>query len=65
MITPIESATDLADQMEIEYGTLEGGSTMTFFRVTNVLIIYLSFHLFTIVHLCLFDFYNNTYQIYR
>ncbi|KAK9881445.1 hypothetical protein WA026_016331, partial [Henosepilachna vigintioctopunctata] len=33
MITPIESAQDLADQAEITYGTLEGGSTMTFFRV--------------------------------
>lgn len=35
MITPIESAQDLADQTEIAYGTLEGGSTMTFFRVTH------------------------------
>ncbi|KAL3284141.1 hypothetical protein HHI36_018309 [Cryptolaemus montrouzieri] len=34
MITPIESAQDLADQAEISYGTLEGGSTMTFFRVS-------------------------------
>ncbi|KAJ8957096.1 hypothetical protein NQ318_007311, partial [Aromia moschata] len=33
MITPIESAQDLAEQTEISYGTLEGGSTMTFFRV--------------------------------
>ncbi|KAJ8934289.1 hypothetical protein NQ314_013476 [Rhamnusium bicolor] len=31
MITPIESAQDLAEQTEISYGTLEGGSTMTFF----------------------------------
>ncbi|XP_044316490.1 glutamate receptor ionotropic, kainate 1 isoform X4 [Drosophila rhopaloa] len=36
MISPIESASDLADQTEISYGTLEGGSTMTFFRV-NIL----------------------------
>lgn len=35
MITPIESAQDLAEQTEISYGTLEGGSTMTFFRVCN------------------------------
>ena len=28
-----ESAADLANQEEIEYGTLDGGSTMTFFRV--------------------------------
>ncbi|CRK95896.1 CLUMA_CG009342, isoform A [Clunio marinus] len=32
MITPIENAADLADQQDISYGTLEGGSTMTFFR---------------------------------
>jgi hypothetical protein len=35
MITPIESAEDLAEQEEIEYGTLQGGSTMTFFRVIS------------------------------
>ncbi|XP_037925932.1 glutamate receptor ionotropic, kainate 2 isoform X1 [Hermetia illucens] len=32
MITPIENAEDLAGQTEISYGTLESGSTMTFFR---------------------------------
>ncbi|CRK95897.1 CLUMA_CG009343, isoform A [Clunio marinus] len=32
MITPIENAEDLATQTEISYGTLESGSTMTFFR---------------------------------
>lgn len=38
MITPIENAEDLAGQTEIPYGTLESGSTMTFFRVrTNFL----------------------------
>ncbi|CAH1132881.1 unnamed protein product [Ceutorhynchus assimilis] len=36
MITPIESAHDLADQTEIAYGTLEGGSTMTFFRDSKI-----------------------------
>ncbi|XP_064537513.1 glutamate receptor ionotropic, kainate 2 isoform X3 [Drosophila montana] len=36
MITPIESAADLADQTEISYGTLEGGSTMTFFRDSKI-----------------------------
>ena len=35
MATPIESADDLADQSEIRYGTLVGGSTMTFFRFVN------------------------------
>lgn len=34
MITPIENADDLAAQTEISYGTLESGSTMTFFRVS-------------------------------
>ncbi|XP_069959651.1 glutamate receptor ionotropic, kainate 2 isoform X4 [Cherax quadricarinatus] len=36
MITPIESAEDLAEQSEIEYGTLEGGSTMAFFRDSKI-----------------------------
>lgn len=33
MLTPIESAEDLAKQTTILYGTIAGGSTMTFFRV--------------------------------
>ncbi len=33
MQSPIESADDLAKQTEIKYGTVEGGSTMEFFRV--------------------------------
>lgn len=33
MISPIESAEQLAAQSSIAYGTLEGGSTMTFFKV--------------------------------
>ncbi|CAG2109523.1 unnamed protein product [Medioppia subpectinata] len=33
MITPIESVEDLASQTKISYGALEGGSTMTFFRI--------------------------------
>ncbi|XP_074105438.1 glutamate receptor ionotropic, kainate 2 isoform X2 [Cotesia typhae] len=32
MITPIEHAEDLAGQTDITYGTLDSGSTMTFFR---------------------------------
>ncbi|XP_025836785.1 glutamate receptor ionotropic, kainate 1-like [Agrilus planipennis] len=36
MITPIESAQDLAEQTEISYGTLEGGSTKTFFRDSKI-----------------------------
>ncbi len=33
MVSPIESAEDLAKQIDIQYGTLEGGSTKEFFRV--------------------------------
>jgi len=33
MLTPIESADDLAKQNEIAYGTLDAGSTKDFFRV--------------------------------
>lgn len=36
MIAPIDSVEDLADQSEISYGTLEAGSTMTFFRVISL-----------------------------
>lgn len=42
MITPIENAADLADQTDITYGTLEGGSTMTFFRVSFALLLLLN-----------------------
>ncbi|KAG2470868.1 GRIK5 protein, partial [Polypterus senegalus] len=34
MEVPIESADDLADQTNIEYGTIHGGSTMTFFQAS-------------------------------
>ena len=33
MEVPIESPDDLADQTNIQYGTIQGGSTMTFFMV--------------------------------
>jgi len=33
MLTPIESADDLAKQTEIQYGTLDSGSTQAFFQV--------------------------------
>ncbi|CAG2112248.1 unnamed protein product, partial [Medioppia subpectinata] len=36
MITPIESVEDLASQSKITYGTLESGSTMTFFRDSTI-----------------------------
>lgn len=35
MVSPIESAEDLAKQTEIAYGTLDAGSTKEFFRVRN------------------------------
>lgn len=37
MEAPIESPDDLADQTNIQYGTIHGGSTMTFFMVGKVL----------------------------
>lgn len=46
MITPIENAEDLAGQTDITYGTLESGSTMTFFRVNNFhVIIFINTHM--------------------
>jgi glutamate receptor 1 len=36
MLTPIESADDLVKQTEIQYGTLDAGSTKDFFRVCTV-----------------------------
>ncbi|MGH0169989.1 UNVERIFIED_CONTAM: hypothetical protein FKN15_058323 [Acipenser sinensis] len=36
MEVPIESADDLADQTNIEYGTIHGGSTMTFFQARTI-----------------------------
>lgn len=39
MVSPIESAEDLAKQTEIAYGTLDSGSTKEFFRVSVVLLI--------------------------
>ncbi|ESO92173.1 hypothetical protein LOTGIDRAFT_121144, partial [Lottia gigantea] len=36
MVSPIESAEDLAKQTDILYGTLAAGSTMTFFRDSNI-----------------------------
>ena len=36
MITPIENVEDLASQSRISYGTLDSGSTMTFFRDSRI-----------------------------
>ncbi|PZC71872.1 hypothetical protein B5X24_HaOG212299 [Helicoverpa armigera] len=35
-VLPIQSAADLAAQHHIHYGTLNGGSTMSFFRDSNI-----------------------------
>ncbi|PIO36606.1 hypothetical protein AB205_0172080, partial [Aquarana catesbeiana] len=37
MDVPIESVDDLADQTTIEYGTIHGGSSMTFFQQLQIL----------------------------
>ena len=36
MVSPIESADDLAKQTKIKYGSLNRGSTMTFFKVPRL-----------------------------
>jgi ionotropic kainate glutamate receptor 2 len=36
MVSPIENAEDLAAQTNIAYGTLDSGTTMTFFRVISL-----------------------------
>lgn len=40
MVSPIESAEDLAKQTEIAYGTLDSGSTKEFFRVRHPFSLY-------------------------
>ena len=45
MVSPIESAEDLAKQTEIAYGTLDSGSTKEFFRVRDPSTY--SFHVFS------------------
>lgn len=37
MVTPIKSVDDLARQTEVEYGTLNGGSSKEFFEVSVLL----------------------------
>lgn len=43
MVSPIESAEDLAKQTEIAYGTLDSGSTKEFFRVCFLLLCLIPF----------------------
>jgi len=42
MLTPIESADDLAKQTQILYGTLEAGSTQEFFSVSALSLLLIS-----------------------
>lgn len=48
MVSPIENAEDLAAQTNIAYGTLDSGTTMTFFRVK--LFIYAKFFRILVAH---------------
>lgn len=43
MVSPIESAEDLAKQTEIAYGTLDSGSTKEFFRVCSLFLCLIPF----------------------
>lgn len=49
MESPIDSADDLAKQTKIEYGVVEDGATMTFFKVGNIAIFFISFFVFVSV----------------
>lgn len=40
MVSPIESAEDLAKQSEIAFGTLDSGSTKEFFRVRDTIFVF-------------------------
>lgn len=59
MVSPIESAEDLAKQTEIAYGTLDGGSTKEFFRVRNIsdFIEHLFSHLSSLYNITVLRFY--------
>ena len=54
MEVPIESVDDLADQTAIEYGTMHGGSTMTFFQVGAQRRLYMD------VYICMFLMITHT-----
>ena len=59
MLTPIESADDLAKQTEIQYGTLRSGSTMSFFKVGFKAWFNLSIHVMRLVALTVILNYIN------
>lgn len=44
MVTPIKSVDDLARQTEVEYGTLNGGSSKEFFEVSVLLSVFAFSH---------------------
>lgn len=55
MVSPIESAEDLAKQTEIAYGTLDSGSTKEFFRVWTqrpLFILFDCLSLFRLMEIC-------------
>lgn len=56
MVSPIESAEDLAKQTEIAYGTLDGGSTKEFFMVRNKA--HLFSHLSSLYNIMILHFYH-------
>lgn len=40
MVTPINSAEDLARQTQVEYGTISSGTTLDFFKVNILFVSY-------------------------
>jgi glutamate receptor 3 len=40
MVTPINSAEDLARQTQVEYGTISSGTTLDFFKVNFLFVSY-------------------------
>jgi hypothetical protein len=46
MVTPINSAEDLAAQTDVEYGTLDQGSTWNFFKVNSEILENMNYLLF-------------------
>lgn len=59
MITPIENADDLARQTKIKYGTLNRGSTMTFFNVCA------SIRLFLMINFNVNNFQDSKVETYE
>ena len=59
MITPIENADDLASQADIPYGTLDSGSTMTFFRVRSHYLQFPNYNWHLLIIMCNTGFYDR------